>query len=104
MISMPYLMILTTIPSTESREEPCEYEVARLGRMSNLNSSLRKVQYPELRKEMSSDFAVFKTMGAQIKQMAAGYDLMWVVEERKADKLFNQASLYRFVPSVGLSS
>ena len=41
---------------------------------------LRKVQYPELRKEMSSDFAVFKTMGAQIKQMAAGYDLMWVVE------------------------
>eukprot|EP00434_Breviolum_minutum_P034198 symbB.v1.2.030259.t1/scaffold3390.1/size57886/8 len=48
-----------------------------------------KVQYPELRKEMSSDFAVFKTMGAQIKQMAAGYDLMWVVEERKADKLFS---------------
>ena len=43
---------------------------------------LRKVQYPELRKEMSSDFAVFKTMGAQIKQMASGYDLMWVVEER----------------------
>ncbi len=37
---------------------------------------------------MSSDFAVFKTMGAQIKQMAAGYDLMWVVEERKSDKLF----------------
>lgn len=40
-----------------------------------------KVQYPELRKEMSSDFAVFKTMGTQIKQMAAGYDLMWVVED-----------------------
>lgn len=30
---------------------------------------------------MSSDFAVFKTMGTQIKQMAAGYDLMWVVED-----------------------
>ena len=42
---------------------------------------LRKVQYPELRKEMSSDFAVFKSMGAVIKQMAAGYDLMWVVED-----------------------
>lgn len=41
-----------------------------------------KVQYPELRKEMASDFAVFKTMGAQIKQMAQGYDLMWVVEAR----------------------
>lgn len=40
-----------------------------------------KVQYPELRKEMSSDFAVFKSMGAVIKQMAAGYDLMWVVED-----------------------
>ncbi|CAJ1381658.1 unnamed protein product, partial [Effrenium voratum] len=40
-----------------------------------------KVQYPELRKEMASDFAVFKTMGAQIKQMAAGYDLLWVVED-----------------------
>lgn len=40
-----------------------------------------KVQYPELKKEMASDFAVFKTMGAQIKQMADGYDLMWVVED-----------------------
>lgn len=40
-----------------------------------------KIQYPELRKEMASDFAVFKTMGTQIKQMAAGYDLMWVVED-----------------------
>jgi len=40
-----------------------------------------KVQYPELRKEMASDFAVFKTMGAQIKQMSQGYDLMWVVED-----------------------
>ncbi|CAE7757598.1 adck1, partial [Symbiodinium necroappetens] len=30
---------------------------------------------------MASDFAVFKTMGTQIKQMAAGYDLMWVVED-----------------------
>eukprot|EP00931_Biecheleriopsis_adriatica_P103252 TRINITY_DN78111_c0_g1_i1.p1 TRINITY_DN78111_c0_g1~~TRINITY_DN78111_c0_g1_i1.p1 ORF type:complete len:586 (-),score=118.33 TRINITY_DN78111_c0_g1_i1:22-1605(-) len=40
-----------------------------------------KIQYPELRKEMASDFAVFKTMGAQIKQMSAGYDLMWVVED-----------------------
>ena len=30
---------------------------------------------------MSSDFAVFKSMGAVIKQMAAGYDLMWVVED-----------------------
>lgn len=40
-----------------------------------------KVQYPELRKEMASDFAIFKTMGAQIKQMASGYDLMWVVED-----------------------
>mmetsp|Transcript_6221 Transcript_6221/g.17320 ORF Transcript_6221/g.17320 Transcript_6221/m.17320 type:complete len:543 (+) Transcript_6221:78-1706(+) len=40
-----------------------------------------KAQYPELRKEMASDFMVFKTMGAQIKQMAGGYDLMWVVED-----------------------
>lgn len=40
-----------------------------------------KLQYPELRKEMSSDFGVFKTMGAQIKQMSGGYDLMWVVED-----------------------
>ncbi|CAE8704620.1 unnamed protein product [Polarella glacialis] len=40
-----------------------------------------KVQYPELRKEMASDFAIFKTMGAQIKQMSGGYDLMWVVED-----------------------
>lgn len=40
-----------------------------------------KIQYPELRKEMDSDFAVFKTMGAQIKEMAQGYDLMWVVED-----------------------
>eukprot|EP00438_Fugacium_kawagutii_P005948 Skav231308 [mRNA] locus=scaffold1116:5501:8373:- [translate_table: standard] len=47
----------------------------RLGEQKGVQ---RKVQYPELRKEMSSDFAVFKTMGAQIKQMAAGYDLMWV--------------------------
>ena len=30
---------------------------------------------------MSSDFAVFKSMGVVIKQMAAGYDLMWVVED-----------------------
>jgi len=40
-----------------------------------------KVQYPDLRKEMASDFAVFKTMGAQIKQMSDGYDLMWIVED-----------------------
>eukprot|EP00416_Gambierdiscus_australes_P040247 CAMPEP_0171113548 /NCGR_PEP_ID=MMETSP0766_2-20121228/82788_1 /TAXON_ID=439317 /ORGANISM="Gambierdiscus australes, Strain CAWD 149" /LENGTH=532 /DNA_ID=CAMNT_0011575765 /DNA_START=1 /DNA_END=1599 /DNA_ORIENTATION=- len=40
-----------------------------------------KVQYPELRKEMASDFAVFKTMGAQIREMSGGYDLMWVVED-----------------------
>lgn len=40
-----------------------------------------KVQYPALQKEMASDFAVFKTMGAQIKQMAAGYDVMWLVED-----------------------
>jgi len=40
-----------------------------------------KVQYPELQKEMASDFAVFKTMGAQIQQMASGYDLMWIVED-----------------------
>eukprot|EP00441_Pelagodinium_beii_P019170 CAMPEP_0197664028 /NCGR_PEP_ID=MMETSP1338-20131121/58385_1 /TAXON_ID=43686 ORGANISM="Pelagodinium beii, Strain RCC1491" /NCGR_SAMPLE_ID=MMETSP1338 /ASSEMBLY_ACC=CAM_ASM_000754 /LENGTH=542 /DNA_ID=CAMNT_0043242579 /DNA_START=43 /DNA_END=1668 /DNA_ORIENTATION=+ len=40
-----------------------------------------KIQYPDLRKEMASDFHVFKTMGAQIKQMAGGYDLMWVVED-----------------------
>lgn len=40
-----------------------------------------KVQYPELKKEMASDFFVFKTMGAQIKQMSGGYDLMWVVED-----------------------
>lgn len=38
-----------------------------------------KVQYPELRKEMASDFMVFKTMGQQIKP--EGYDLMWVVED-----------------------
>lgn len=40
-----------------------------------------KVQYPQLRREMASDFAVFKTMGSQIKQMSDGYDLMWVVED-----------------------
>jgi len=40
-----------------------------------------KVQYPELRKEMASDFAVFKQMGAQIQQIAQGYDLMWLVED-----------------------
>lgn len=40
-----------------------------------------KVQYPELRREMASDFAVFKTMGGQIKQMSGGYDLTWVVED-----------------------
>eukprot|EP00928_Gymnodinium_smaydae_P018163 TRINITY_DN16913_c0_g1_i1.p1 TRINITY_DN16913_c0_g1~~TRINITY_DN16913_c0_g1_i1.p1 ORF type:complete len:586 (+),score=147.77 TRINITY_DN16913_c0_g1_i1:150-1760(+) len=40
-----------------------------------------KMQYPELRKEMASDFAVFKQMGEQIKMMAGGYDLMWIVED-----------------------
>eukprot|EP00931_Biecheleriopsis_adriatica_P051111 TRINITY_DN29616_c0_g1_i1.p1 TRINITY_DN29616_c0_g1~~TRINITY_DN29616_c0_g1_i1.p1 ORF type:complete len:572 (+),score=152.74 TRINITY_DN29616_c0_g1_i1:40-1716(+) len=40
-----------------------------------------KVQYPELRKEMASDFAVFKTMGSQIKKLSQGYDVMWVVED-----------------------
>jgi len=40
-----------------------------------------KIQYPELRKEMASDFMVFKTMGAQIKQMSEGYDLTWIVED-----------------------
>merc|ERR1719203_487865 len=40
-----------------------------------------KVQYPELRKEMASDFMMFKLMGAQIQQMAGGYDLTWVVED-----------------------
>jgi len=40
-----------------------------------------KVQYPELREEMASDLAVFKTMGSQMKQMTQGYDFMWVVED-----------------------
>lgn len=40
-----------------------------------------KVQYPDLRKEMASDFAIFKTMGTQIKEMSNGYDLTWVVED-----------------------
>ncbi|CAE8581253.1 unnamed protein product [Polarella glacialis] len=40
-----------------------------------------KVQYPELRKEMASDFAVFKTLGSEIKKMSQGYDLLWAVED-----------------------
>jgi len=40
-----------------------------------------KIQYPELQKEMASDFHVFKTMGAQITQMAQGYDVMWIVDD-----------------------
>jgi len=40
-----------------------------------------KVQYPELQKELASDFAVFRMMGAQIQQMAQGYDFMWVVDD-----------------------
>jgi len=40
-----------------------------------------KAQYPELAKEVASDFFVFKTMGAQIQQMSAGYDVMWIVED-----------------------
>lgn len=38
-----------------------------------------KVQYPDLRKEMASDFATFKQMGAQTKP--AGYDIMWIIED-----------------------
>ena len=41
-------------------------------------------------------------MGAQIKQMAAGYDLMWVVEEEgKLTSCLAMPSLYKFVPVVG---
>lgn len=38
-----------------------------------------KIQYPELRKEMASDFFMFRTMGATMKPQ--GYDLMWVIED-----------------------
>lgn len=40
-----------------------------------------KVQYPALRQELASDFAVFRQMGVQISSMAGGYDFMWVVDD-----------------------
>lgn len=38
-----------------------------------------KMIYPELRRELASDFAVFKTLGAQIKP--GGFDLQWIVKD-----------------------
>ncbi len=38
-----------------------------------------KIIYPSLRKELASDFAVFKTMGAQIRP--GGFDLQWMVKD-----------------------
>lgn len=38
-----------------------------------------KVQYPELQKEMASDFAAFRQMAATTQ--VSGYDLAWVVED-----------------------
>lgn len=38
-----------------------------------------KIQYPELQKEMASDFAVFRTMATTMKP--GGYDLMWIVTD-----------------------
>eukprot|EP00288_Rhodomonas_lens_P020244 CAMPEP_0177691704 /NCGR_PEP_ID=MMETSP0484_2-20121128/1454_1 /TAXON_ID=354590 /ORGANISM="Rhodomonas lens, Strain RHODO" /LENGTH=639 /DNA_ID=CAMNT_0019202357 /DNA_START=14 /DNA_END=1933 /DNA_ORIENTATION=+ len=41
-----------------------------------------KVIYPSLRKEMASDFAVIRTMGAQIKP--GGLDMTWLVADLEA--------------------
>ena len=38
-----------------------------------------KLLYPALRKEMASDFAVFRMVGAQIKP--GGFDLQWLVKD-----------------------
>jgi aarF domain-containing kinase len=38
-----------------------------------------KIIYPELRRELASDFAVFKTLGSQIKP--GGFDLQWLVKD-----------------------
>jgi len=38
-----------------------------------------KIQYPQLQKEMASDFAVFRTMASTMKP--GGYDLMWIVAD-----------------------
>lgn len=38
-----------------------------------------KIQYPELQKEMASDFVVFRTMATTMKP--GGYDLMWIVAD-----------------------
>ena len=38
-----------------------------------------KLLYPSLRKEMASDFAVFRMVGAQIKP--GGFDLSWLVRD-----------------------
>jgi len=38
-----------------------------------------KILYPALRKEMASDFAVFRMVGAQIKP--DGFDLQWLVKD-----------------------
>mmetsp|Transcript_87448 Transcript_87448/g.136870 ORF Transcript_87448/g.136870 Transcript_87448/m.136870 type:complete len:573 (+) Transcript_87448:66-1784(+) len=38
-----------------------------------------KIQYPQLQKEMASDFAVFRTMATTMKP--GGYDLMWIVTD-----------------------
>jgi aarF domain-containing kinase len=38
-----------------------------------------KILYPALRKEMASDFAVFRMVGAQIKP--GGFDLQWLVKD-----------------------
>ncbi len=38
-----------------------------------------KIIYPSLRKELASDFAVFKNMGAQIRP--GGFDLQWIVKD-----------------------
>jgi len=40
-----------------------------------------KVQHPKVRKQMASDFAVFRKMGQNIKSMAGGHDLMWLIED-----------------------
>jgi predicted unusual protein kinase regulating ubiquinone biosynthesis (AarF/ABC1/UbiB family) len=38
-----------------------------------------KILYPSLRKEMASDFAMFRRLGGQIKP--GGYDMLWLVED-----------------------
>jgi len=38
-----------------------------------------KILYPSLRKEMASDFAMFRRLGGQMKP--GGYDMLWLVED-----------------------